>query len=843
MELFRLFGTIAINNSEANDAIDDTLDKAERSEARLSSVFKKIGTAVVSAFAVERVFSFGKACVEATAEVKAATSQYEQTFGDMQDVATAAITRVAEESGILKTRLNSTATSIYAFAKASGATTKEAMALMETSLQAAADSAAYYDTSLEQAGETLKSFLKGNYANDAALGVSCTEFTRNAKAAELFGKKYIDLTEIQKQQVLLKMVTDSQKLSGAMGQAARESDGYENVMGNLTESVKLLKAELGEPILTTVVIPALQAGTTAVQKITDKLKNAKKWIEDNKSTIEKWRVILVGASAAVGTFLAVMNWGTVMSSAAAAVGAVAGAIRKLNLAISSNPIGAITSLIVGLISAMVYLYNTNEDFRNKVNEVAGGILTKVQRLVSWFKKKVVPAVTEAFNRVSAIVMPMMQAVVSFIKENVIPVVQTIVGAVSTAISMVVDVIGGFFDWLSGVFASSEKSTGDFLEKIKGFFSTAWEWIKGVWEACQPFFAAVWEGVVAPVGELLSEMIGAFQEAWNVIKLTWDAVKPYFAVLWEAIKVIFSVVGDVLGWYFRKAWETIKTIWDAVKPYFAVLWEAIKVIFSVVGAVLGGFFKVAWETIKAVWDIAISYFTAVWAGIRAVFAVVGAVLSGDFSHAWDMIKNAWSQAVDFFKAVWNGISNIFGSIGKWFKDVFETALEGVVSVVKKYVEVIKKKFSNMIDKIKGFFNFSVSLPKIKLPHFSIKPSGWELGDLLKGSIPKLGIDWYAKAMDNPMVMTKPTAFGINQSGQLMVGGEKGSEVVSGTDTLMQMISKAVAEQNGGLLAVLLRILDAILAMDENMGGNLREALDGTSISVNNREFARLVKAVN
>ena len=93
------------------------------------------------------------------------------------------------------------------------------------------------------------SFLKGNFSNDAALGVSATETTRNAAAMELFGEKYSDLTEVQKQQTLLKMVTDAQELSGAMGQAAREADGWENVQGNLNEALRQTKANIGQELL------------------------------------------------------------------------------------------------------------------------------------------------------------------------------------------------------------------------------------------------------------------------------------------------------------------------------------------------------------------------------------------------------------------------------------------------------------------------------------------------------------------------------------------------------------------------------------------------------------------
>jgi hypothetical protein len=104
---------------------------------------------------------------------------------------------------------------------------------------------------------------------------------------------------------------------------------------------------------------------------------------------------------------------------------------------------------------------------------------------------------------------------------------------------------------------------------------------------------------------------------------------------------------------------------------------------------------------------------------------------------------------------------------------------------------------------------LEFPNIKLPHFSVSPSGWKIGDLLKGSIPKLSIQWYAQAMKNPMIMTKPTIFGYDGStGQLMGGGEAGSEVVSGTNTLMNMIQGAVAAQNETLAYYLQNLIEML-----------------------------------
>ncbi len=229
----------------------------------VSSSFKKIGAAVVAAFSVAKIKEFGQQCIESAAEVNAANSQFEQTFGTMQSQAESAIQSVADQSGILETRLQGVGTSIYAFAKTTGMDSSSALGMMQEALQVTADSAAYYDRSLEDTAESLKSFLKGNFENDAALGLSCTETTRNAAANKLYGKSFTDLSESQKQLTLLQMVKDANQLSGAMGQASREADGWENVTGNLRESWKQLLAVVGQPIL--------QVATQVVKRLSSAL--------------------------------------------------------------------------------------------------------------------------------------------------------------------------------------------------------------------------------------------------------------------------------------------------------------------------------------------------------------------------------------------------------------------------------------------------------------------------------------------------------------------------------------------------------------------------------------------
>ena len=327
--------------NEVADSLDDAGDKA----ATFGDVFR---ANILSDVIIEGVKTIARTIkdmagdfVSAAAEIKAETSQFEQTFGDTGDQAEEAIGRVAGASGILDTRLNTVGTQIYAFARASGGTASESLALMETALQATADSAAYYDRSLEDTADSLQSFLKGNFENDAALGLSATETTRNTAAMELFGKKFNDLSEIQKQQTLLKMVVDAQKLSGAMGQASREADGWENVQGNLNEAWRQFMAAAGEPFLENIT-PVVQEVTQALQDLTDGI---------------DWDAFSRTVSDAFGTALSVArdvaewiltNW----SSIAAAIAGIAAAIATIRIGSIVAGLSKTISKIGGIGSAI-----------------------------------------------------------------------------------------------------------------------------------------------------------------------------------------------------------------------------------------------------------------------------------------------------------------------------------------------------------------------------------------------------------------------------------------------------------------------------------------------------------
>lgn len=757
MELFKLIGRVAVEGTEeAEKDLKDLTDNAEDSSGRIVEGFKKVGLAVAAAFTVDKIIDFGKATVEAGAEVAAEEAAFSQIMGTYIDEAARKVGEIASATGIVDSRLTPYMTSMTAKFKGLGYGVDEATDFASRGLNLAADAAAFWDKSLDDSMSHLNSFINGSYEGGEAIGLFAndTQMAAYAVSQGLISetKEWSALDEATKQATRLEYAENMFAMSGAVGQAAKESGAYANVQANLNESWRQFKATIGEPLIENVVIPAMKMLTDIVGDLTTGFENCVKWVRENKETIELWTAIIIGATTTIGAFLLIMNWGQIMSAASAALGLVAASIRKVNAAIASNLIGAVISLITGLIAAIVYLYNTNEDFRNKVDAILSAIWDKVKIVIDWIKQNILPAIQpiidwikktalkviqnatdwikqnvlptiknviewlktdglkilqNVISWVKSNVIPAIQNVISWIQQNVIPVIQSVIGwiqqnvmpVVQAVIDWLVNAIGAFWGWLTGIFQSGSGEIGGIWEAIKGFFVSAWEFIKSVWEACQPFFQAIWENVILQVWDLIQAMIGAFQAAWELIKTVWSLVSPFFAGIWEGIKAAVLILWEFLKLGFQNAWTMIQAVWSVVVAYFTLLWENIKAAAMVLWAALSSGFQVAWEVIKAVWNVVIDFFTMIWAGIEAVFAVVEGVLSGDFSRAWEAIKNVWDKVKDFFQSVWNGIKGIFGAVGSFFGNTFGAAWEAIKKVFAGWGDF----FSSLWDTIKNTFS--------------------------------------------------------------------------------------------------------------------------------------------
>lgn len=234
--------------------------------------------------------------------------------------------------------------------------------------------------------------------------------------------------------------------------------------------------------------------------------------------------------------------------------------------------------------------------------------------------------------------------------------------------------------------------------------------------------------------------------------------PIFAKIAVAIAGILAVGGPLLMFL-----GSIMTVVPVIGAAFGALMGPIGIVIAAVAAAIaiGVLLYKNWDKVKAVlvaiWDGIKTAAMAVFNGIKAYFLFIINIYKTIFKTAFNIIKNyivtpiknAVASVKEFFNNMRIAITKRILILKLSVKNTFDKIKDAITKPIQKAKDVVK----GLIDKIKGFFKFKVSLPKIKLPHFYISPEGWKIGDLLKGSIPSLGIDWYAKGgiVDRPTVL--------------------------------------------------------------------------------------------
>lgn len=773
MELFKLFGTIAITNADANDAIDDTTDKAKDSESKISSAFKKIGTAVATYFAVDKIKDFGLSCINAAADAGAASSQFSQVFGDMEGKASKSLKGIADDAGIMENRMKGSYTKIAAFAKTTGMDTESALGLANRAMVAVADSAAFYDRSLEETTESLQSFLKGNFENDAALGLSCTETTRNAAANKLYGKSFIELSESQKQLTLLQMVEDANELSGALGQAARESDTWTNQTGNLQQAWADFKAVIGENFLD-IAVQAVKEVSESVQDLTAKM-------PEIVQTFKDWSPLIAGVATAFVTLKTTMAISNLISAVTTAWKAYKTANEGatiaqwlFNAALNANPIVLIVTLIAGLVAAIIVLWNTNEDFRNAVISVWEGIknaFSTVIEAIKGFFIGLVEGISSAWKSINTAVSNAVETIKTVIYEKF----NAAKEAITNIFTAVKDTLSSIWETIKNVVQVAIMFIVEFITSAFELITLPWRFI---WENCKEYILKAWEAIKSAVSTALDAIKTIISNVWNEIVSflgpILEGIKTTFTNIWNDIKVIVETVINTIKDIITNVWNTIKgivlTVLTAIKTTVSNIWNTIKsTVSSVINSIkstVSSVFNAIKSTISSILNSIKSTFSSIWNSIKST---VSSVINGVKSTISSGLQSAFST-----------VSNILNNIKNKFSSIFESAKNIVKSA---------------IDKIKGFFNFSWSLPKIKLPHFSISGKF----SLNPPSIPHFSVQWYKKAMEQPYMFTKPTIFDVNPvTGQARGAGEAGDELMIGKDTMLYMIRQAVAAENEWLL---------------------------------------------
>lgn len=389
--LFTLVGEILLRGTdEAQRDITDVVKAGENAETKLTKAFKKIGAVVAGAFAIDKIKDFGIAITKASAEISAEMSAFEQIMGDYSDTAQTKLNEIADATGVVSTRLTPYMTSLTAKFKGLGNDIATATDLATRGLTLATDASAFWDKTLEDSMSALNSFINGSYEGGEAIGLFAND-TQLAQYAIQQGvvkstKDWSALDEATKQATRLEYAEAMMAQSGATGQASKESGQYANVMANLAETWRQFKAQIGEPLLQNVVIPAMQGLQTVVETLSDKWTHLNQWISDNKETIDQWIDVIIIAGTVIGAYVLVAGTMSILKTVATWIKSVTTAQKLLNLVMATNPIALVVAVLAGLVIAFIKAYNESETFRNKVNAVATAVKNVWEATVKWFEE-------------------------------------------------------------------------------------------------------------------------------------------------------------------------------------------------------------------------------------------------------------------------------------------------------------------------------------------------------------------------------------------------------------------------------------------------------------------------
>lgn len=835
MDIFSLVGKITINYADAVNNIEKVSKSAKDTAETLENVDKKADSAGdsvedagqaaknadsgfttwkatlanLASTAITKVISGCTQLAEKMADVtKSAVghyAEYEQLVGGVETLfkdSSGKLIDYAEKAyktaGMSSNQYMNTATSFAAsLIQGLGGDTAKAVELTNLAITDMSDNANKMGTDIGSIQDAYQGFAKQNYTmlDNLKLGYGGT------------------------QSEMIRLINDS----GVLGEKIESLDNV--TFDQMIEAIHKIQDNLGITGTT-----ALEAGTT----ISGSWSSVQALFENIMTKVgSKLAPTVMGFLQQLSDWMETIDWNAFATSVGDALQRVFDWIQKIDFTtFFEKGMDGVTEFIEGL-----------GDFATKAIEVIGNIQSFIDILIT-LSPIILGVVTTLGSlavafKIGEIIDNVKTALIGLfaaMSANPIVAVIAIIAGLVVALVTLWNTNDGFREAVTNAWEKIKEVFGTVIDAIKGFFSglvekvqTAWESVKetvtNVFTAIADTVSAVWETIknVITVGIMLIGSIidAAFQIITLPWRFIWENCKEYIISAWNYIKDTVSSALNIISSVISDAWNTVSSflpyILSNIKNKFVSDWNAIK---SVVSNVLLMISLTVTSVMNSIWSV-----------VSSILNVIKSV----FSSAWNGIKSVVSSAVNNIKSVvssgLNGAKSTVTGVLNSIRSAFSSVWDGCKNIV-----------GNAIGHIKSLMNFSWSLPSLKLPHFSISGKF----SLHPPSVPKLGIEWYKKAMDDGMIMNQPTIFGYNaKSNQFLAGGEDGSETVVGTQNLMEMIQEAVnnAGSGNGDSEATRALLEAIFNWMRN-GGLYKLLIDvltnGVEFEFDNREIARLVK---
>lgn len=363
------------------------------------------------------------------------------------------------------------------------------------------------------------------------------------------------------------------------------------------------------------------------------------------------------------------------------------------------------------------------------------------------------------------------------------------------------ILSGIYSSVTGTMTEIHDTFTNIWDSITGFLSGAWETIKNIvtvgimavkeiisaafqiitlpfrfiWENCKDTVLSIWETIKSVIGEKIDavkEKITTVTTAIsNVASAAWNAISSTASSLWEGIKGTIGSKIDAAKEKVSTATSVITSVassaWSSVSSTASSLWNTIS------------------STVSSKISAASSAVSSATSTITSVASSAWSSVSSTASSQWESIRSTISSKLSSAKST---VSSLMSGITSTMSSGLSSALSTVSGKFSSIYSTISSKMSaardavgNAISALKSKFNFSWSLPHLKLPHVSISGSF----SINPPSVPHFGISWYKDGG----ILTRPTIFGA-AGNNLLAGGEAGAEAVVPLATLWDKLETMI-----------------------------------------------------
>lgn len=511
MELFRLFGTILIKNDQAKKSIKETTGDAEDSQNRMVSAFKKIGTAIGTYIAVDKIKQFGSECVEMSSDVQEMQNKFDVVFQGMTEEVSKWADTYAKAIGRNSNTIKGYLADNQNMFVGMGMTRDQGAKLSEQMVSLALDLASFNNLNETDAVNAFSKAIMGETESAKTLGAVLNENTR-ALAMEQLGYKgkFESLTEAQKMEVNYQAILNQS--ADAVGDCERSLDSYKGRQIQATAAVENLKEKIGTYLLPTMTKFQEKVGIAATwlsDHLDPAMETVKSKAEQMKPVIEKAKDVyndLADAAGFVGQkFSEVVEWGkqhkTAVELIAIAVGTLTAAIAAYNVAQAIKNAGGIVEIIqLGILAVQL------------------GALTVAQTVAT--------AATTAFGvAVNFLTSPITLAILAIGALIAVGVLlyknwDTVKAKAQELWTSIVTVFSGIKTSVSEKISSAKETVSKSVDKIKEKLSFA-----GLLATIQGLFKNVKDAILKPVREakegvdkIVDKLKSAFDFKWKLPNL-------------------------------------------------------------------------------------------------------------------------------------------------------------------------------------------------------------------------------------------------------------------------------------------------------------------------------------